>query len=112
MRENEIANCRRKGDGQEMSKRKYEYDAVLHEEPDGGAWVAFPWDIREEFGRGRVKVHASFDGIPYDGSVVNMGLKNEDGSVCYVLGVRKAIRQQLGKKDGDTIHVTVEIRED
>ena len=105
-------NCRRKGDGQQMSERKYEYDAVLHEEPDGGAWVAFPWDIREEFGKGRVKVHASFDGIPYDGSVVNMGLKNEDGSVCYVLGVRKAIRQQLGKADGDTIRVTVEIRED
>ena len=112
MRENGIVNFRRKGDGQEMSKRKYEYDAVLHEEPDGGAWVAFPWDIREEFGKGRVKVHASFDGIPYDGSVVNMGLKNEDGSVCYVLGVRKAIRQQLGKADGDTIRVTVEIRED
>ena len=39
-------------------------------------------------------------------------LKNEDGSVCYVLGVRKAIRQKLGKADGDTIRVTVEIRED
>ena len=95
-----------------MSERKYEYDAVLHEESDGGAWVAFPWDIREEFGKGRVKVHASFDGIPYDGSVVNMGLKNEDGSGCYVLGVLKAIRQKLGTADGDTIRVTVEIRED
>jgi hypothetical protein len=101
------------GDEQKMSERKYEYDAVLHEDPEsGGAWVAFPWDLREEFGKGRVKVHASFDGIPYDGSVVNMGLKNEDGSVCYVLGVLKAIRQQLGKADGDTIRVTVEIRED
>ena len=96
-----------------MSERRYEYDAVLYEEPDsGGAWVAFPWDIRQLFGKGRVKVRASFDGIPYDGSVVNMGLKNEDGSVCYVLGVRKAIRQQLGKADGDTIRVAVEIRED
>jgi hypothetical protein len=28
-----------------------------------------------------------------------------------VLGVRKAIRQQLGKADGDTIRVAVEIRE-
>ena len=96
-----------------MSKRKYEYDAVLHENADnGGAWVAFPWDLREEFGRGRVKVHASFDGIPYDGSVVNMGLKNEDGSVCYVLGVRKAIRQKLGKADGDTIHVVITINKE
>ena len=88
---------------------KYEYDAVLHEEPDsGGAWVAFPRDIRQEFGRGRVKVHASFDGIPYDGSIVNMGLKNPDGSVCYVIGVRKAIRETLGKGEGDTLHVIIE----
>ena len=93
--------------------KRYEYNAILHENADdGGAYVVFPWDIREEFGRGRVKVHASFDGIGYDGSIVNMGLKNEDGSVCYVLGVLKAIRQQLGKADGDTIRVTVEIRED
>ena len=35
----------------------------------------FP-DIRQEFGIGRVKAHAVFDGIPYDGSIVNMGLKN------------------------------------
>ena len=96
-----------------MSERKYEYDTVLHENTDdGGAWVVFPWDLREEFGRGRVKVHASFDAIPCDGSVVNMGLKNGDGSVCCVLGVLKAIRQKLGKADGDTISVAVEILED
>ena len=93
--------------------KRYEYTAILHENADdGGAYVVFPWDLREELGKGSVKVHASFDGIPYDGSVVNMGLKNEDGSVCYVLGVRKAVRQKLGKADGDTIRVTVEIRED
>ncbi|MBQ9250476.1 MAG: DUF1905 domain-containing protein [Oscillospiraceae bacterium] len=93
--------------------KRYEYDTVLHENTDnGGAYVVFPWDIRKEFGKGRIKVHASFDGIGYEGCVVNMGLKNEDGSICYVLGVLKAIRQQLGKADGDTIYVTVEIRED
>ena len=93
--------------------KHYAYDAVLHENrDDGGAYVVFPWDLRKEFGRGRVKVHASFDGIGYDGSVVNMGLKNEDGSICYVIGVLKAIRQKLGKKDGDTIHVAIEVRED
>ena len=92
-----------------MSERKYEYDAVLHEEPDsGGGWVAFPRDIRQLFGKGRVKVHASFDGIPYDGSIVNMGVKNADGSICYVIGVRKAIREALGKGEGDTLHVVIE----
>ena len=91
----------------EITKR-YEYDAVIVEDPDsGGAYVAFPWDIRKEFGKGRVKVHATFDGIPYDGSVVNMGVKNEDGEICYVIGVLKSIRKQLGKKDGDSIHVVI-----
>ncbi len=89
--------------------KQYEYDAVLHEDPDsGGAYVAFPWDIRQEFGKGRVKVHALFDGIPYDGSIVNMGVKNPDGSVCYIIGVLKSIRSKLNKRDGDLIHVIIE----
>lgn len=90
---------------------RYEYDAVLHENPDnGGAYVIFPWDLRMEFGKGRLRVHATFDGLPYDGSVVNMGLRNADGSICYVIGVLKAIRRQLGKREGDTIHITIEPR--
>ena len=95
-----------------MSEMKVEYDAVLHEEPDsGGAWVAFPWDIRRLFGKGRVKVHTSFDGIPYDGSIVNMGVKDENGNVCYLIGLLKAIRLQLGKGDGDNVHVVIRERE-
>ena len=55
-----------------MEQKFYEYDALIHEVPDnGGAYVIFPWNIREEFGKGRIKVHAEFDGIPYDGSIVN-----------------------------------------
>ena len=92
--------------------KRYEYDAVLHETAeDGGAYVAFPWDLRQEFKKGRVKVHAEFDGIPYDGSIVNMGVKNPDGSVCYIIGVLKAIRTKLKKHDGDMILVTIEAGE-
>ena len=92
-----------------MNMKRYEYDSVLHEIPDsGGAYVAFPWDIRAEFGKGRVKVHAEFDGIPYNGSIVNMGVNNEDGTICYIIGVLKAIRNKLNKHDGDMIHVVIE----
>ena len=92
--------------------KKYEYDAILIENRDnGGAYVVFPWDLRQETGKGRAKVRAFFDGIPYDGSIVNMGLKNEDGSICYMIGVLKAIRKKLGKKNGDPIHVLIEIRD-
>ena len=89
---------------------RFEFDAVLHELPEGGAYVAFPGDIRQIYGRGRVKVRATFDGIPYEGSIVNMGLRNPDGSVCYIIGVLKAIRRQLGKVDGDVLRVVVEER--
>ena len=80
----------------------------LREESDGGAWVPFPRDIRQAFGKGRIRVHATFDGVPYDGSIVNMGVRNPDGSVCYIIGVQKAIRKKLGKGDGDPIHVVIE----
>ena len=89
---------------------RFEFDAVLHELPEGGAYVAFPGDIRQIYGRGRVKVNAAFDGVPYRGSIVNMGLRNPDGSVCYIIGVLKAIRRQLGKGDGDVLRVVVEER--
>ena len=91
-----------------MSK-KFEYDEIIHETPNnGGAYVIFPWDIRELFGTGRVKVHVKFDGIPYDGSIVNMGVKDSQGNVCYVIGVLKSIREKLRKNDGDSVHIVIE----
>ena len=44
-------------------KKEYNFEATLYENNDGGEFVIFPWDIREEFGQGRLKVHAEFDGI-------------------------------------------------
>ena len=90
----------------------FEFDAVLHELPDnGGAYVAFPWDSRKLFGKGRIKVHAEFDGIPYEGSIVNMGVKDESENVCYIIGILKAIRKQLNKGDGDAVHVVIRERD-
>ena len=95
-----------------MDSRFYEYESLIYAvEETGGAYVIFPYDIRKEFGRGRVKVHATFDGEPYDGSVVNMGVKNADGSVCYIIGIRKDIRARIGKQPGDSVRVTVRERE-
>lgn len=89
-------------------KELYEFDAVLHEIPEkGGAYVIFPWNVREEFGKGRQKVQAFFDGIEYFGSLVNMGLKTDDGEVCYIIGVKKSIRQELGKSDRDMLNVKI-----
>ncbi len=95
-----------------MAQKQYEYDGIIRELPDnGGAYVLFPWNVREEFGKGRVKIHAEFDGIPYDGSIVNMGVKDGDGNVCYLIGLLKAIRQQLCKGEGYSVHVVIRERE-
>ena len=93
-----------------MSSKTYEYDAKIQKVPDqDGAYVPFPYDIRAEFGKGRIKVHATFDGEPYEGSIVNMGVKNPDGTVCYIIGIRKDIRTKINKQPGDTIKVTIKV---
>ena len=95
-----------------MNGKIYEYESLIYKAGEtGGAYVVFPYDIRAEFGRGRVKVHATFDGEPYDGSVVNMGIRNGDGSICYVIGILKDIRLKIGKEPGDKVSVTVRERE-
>lgn len=91
-----------------MEQKIYEYDSLIYEaEGKGGAYTVFPYDVRKEFQAGRAKIHAEFDGEPYDGSVVNMGLKNPDGSVCYIIGIRKDIRNKIDKQPGDTVRVRV-----
>ena len=89
--------------------KTYQFEATIHAATagKGGAYVIFPYDIRQEFHQGRVKVHATFDGCPYDGSIVNMGLKTADGQICYILGILKSIRQTLHKDIGDTVQVIV-----
>lgn len=94
-----------------MNPAVYEYDAVIQSvEDQDGAYLIFPYDVRSEFGKGRVKVYATFDSEPYDGSIVNMGVKNPDGSICYIIGIRKDIRAKIGKQPGDTVHVTIKER--
>ena len=90
-----------KQDSERMTEDKvYEFHARIEAVPDkGGAYIRFPYNIREEFGKGRVKVEATFDGEAYCGSIVNMGVKNDDGP--------KGIRNKIEKQPGDTVFVTV-----
>ena len=88
-----------------MNPKIYEFTAVMRKVPDiDGAYVEIPFDVREEFGKGRVKVHATFDGVGYDGSLVRMG------TPCHILGLRKDIRARIGKQPGDTVAVRLQER--
>lgn len=82
--------------------QKYEFDAEIRKVPDqDGAYVEIPFDVKQEFGKGRVLVHALFDGEAYDGQLVRMG------TPCHILGIRKDIRAKIRKQPGDIVHVTL-----
>jgi len=88
-----------------VNTKIYEFEAVIQKVPDlDGAFIEFPYDVREEFGKGRVKVHATFDGAEYDGSLVRMKTVN------HIIGLRKDIRAQIGKQPGDNVKVTIQER--
>lgn len=88
-----------------MNEKIYCFEAVILKVPDiDGAYIEFPYDVREEFGKGRVKVHATFDGFPYDGSLVRMKTPG------HIIGLRKDIRKAIQKQPGDTVLVTIQER--
>lgn len=88
-----------------MNQTVFSFAAIIQKVPDiDGAYVDFPYDVRALFGKGRVKVHATFDGVPYDGSLVRMKTPG------HIIGLRKDIRAQIGKQPGDTVMVTIQER--
>lgn len=82
--------------------QKYAFTARIVPGMGGGAGVLFPFDVREEFGtEGKVPVKATFDGVPYSGSLMRCGPPE------HMLGLLKSIRDQIGKGPGDTVSVEV-----
>ena len=83
----------------------FEFDALIIQNEDmDAAYVEVPFNIKEIFDKGRLAVHATFDGEPYDGQIVKMG------TPCFIIGIRKDIRKKIGKTFGDVVHVTFEER--
>ena len=83
--------------------KTYKFNARIEAANGGGACVFFPYDVEKEFGtRGRVPVKATFDGVPYTGSMIKYGAPQ------HMLGILKNIREQIGKGPGDVVEVTIE----
>lgn len=82
---------------------EHEFEAVLEaSEVGGGVLVVVPFSVAEVYGtRGRVPVQATFDGYPYQGSMVPIG----DG--YHGLLLLKHIRRAIDKTIGDTVRVTL-----
>jgi Domain of unknown function (DUF1905)/Bacteriocin-protection, YdeI or OmpD-Associated len=82
--------------------KKYKFTAKIAAGDGGGAYVLFPYDTGKKFGtKGNVPVKATFNGVPYTGSLIKCG------NPLHMLGMLKAIREQTGKRLGDTIEVVV-----
>lgn len=81
----------------------YEFDAEIKKyDSMDAAFIEFPYDVEKEFGvKGQVKVKATFDGREYRGSLATMGHH------CHVIGITRKIRNEINKKSGDSVHVTL-----
>lgn len=77
---------------------------LLQNESMDAAYIVVPYDIKEIFGKGRLLVNATFDGVPYRGQVVKMG------TPYYIIGVTKKVRNQINKSFGDSIDVVIRER--
>jgi hypothetical protein len=82
--------------------KKYKFKAKIQAGDGGGSFVFFPYDTAKEFAAsGIVPIKATFDGVPYTGSLIKYD------HALHMLGILKAIREQIGKAPGDTIEVVV-----
>lgn len=82
--------------------KEYKFKATIEGAGGNGAYVLFPYDTQTEFGtRAQIRVIASFDGVPYVGSLVKYGLPQ------HMLPVLKKIREQIGKGPGDAVAVVL-----
>jgi len=82
--------------------KKHTFTAKILDAGSGGAYVEVPFDVEAAFGLRRPKVKAMIEGVPYRGTLTRMGTE------CHILGIRKEIREQIGKTFGDEIEITVE----
>ena|ERR1035437_3788613 len=83
--------------------KTYKFNARIEPAGGGGACIFFPFDVEKEFGtKGRVAVKASFDGVPYTGSLIKYGQPQ------HMLPILKGIREQIGKAPGDMVDVELQ----
>jgi hypothetical protein len=82
--------------------KTYRFKANIQAVEDGGTGVGIPFDVESEFGaKGRVAVKATFNGVPYASSLMKCG------PGAHMLGILKAIREQIGKGPGDYVDVVL-----
>jgi len=83
--------------------QKQTFSATIQNAGGGGAFAEVPFDVEATYGAKRPKVRAMIEGVLYRGTLTRMGTD------CHILGIRKEIREQIGKSIGDKVTITVEL---
>lgn len=82
--------------------KEYKFKATIESTGGNGAYILFPYDTQAEFGtRAQIPVIATFDAVPYTGSLVKYGHPQ------HMLPILKGVREQIGKGPGDTVNVVI-----
>ena len=85
------------------TSKRYEFTGELIRGTAGGYFIDFPYDVLTEFGtKKQVRVKIWFDGYLERKSLLPKGEGKHWISISYTL------RTQLGKVDGDHLHMVVE----
>jgi hypothetical protein len=79
--------------------KQYQFTAKLEPGEGGGVYVIFPYDVANEFGKGRVPVKCTFDGEPYRGTMIKYN------TPYHIIIVLKSICKKINKKAGDEVDV-------
>lgn len=79
------------------------FEATILEAGRGGMYVRVPDEVVAALGgKARIPVLATFDGVPYRGSVMTMGTERR------AIGILKDIRAKIAKGPGESVLVTLE----
>ncbi|HWB63749.1 MAG TPA: YdeI/OmpD-associated family protein [Chitinophagales bacterium] len=79
--------------------KEYNFTARLLAGEGNGVYVAFPYNVKKEFGKSRVPYKCTIDGEPYRGTLVKYGTPH------HIILVLKAIREKINKAAGDEVDI-------
>jgi len=88
-----------------MSEPVISFDVEILQPEDypNGSYIEVPFNVEEKFGtKARVPVKGTIDGVAFRSTISPMG------GGCHVMVIPQAMRKNLGKTHGDSIHITME----
>lgn len=95
-----------------MNTNTYRFESMLWRVPNSSAaYVIFPYDVKEVFGKGIVHVRATVENVSFNCSIMNRGHRHFKNKPTYTISINRDRLTQMDREWGDTVTVTVRERE-